>query len=164
MRDPRAPAAIRALENANARWPGRKRASDGIMGDARHQAGTSDHNTGNAVDVTHDPDSGCSGDIIAGHAIADGRVRYVIWDLRINSLDGRGWRPYSGAHPHTSHVHISIRAERRDDAAPWGWIDPSLDESARARGAGVSETSLRRDTLPAGSPYAADDDAEISKG
>lgn len=157
MKDHRSPAAIRALENANARWPGRKRASDGILGDARHQEGTSDHNTGNAVDVTHDP-NGCHGDIIAGHAIADGRARYVIWDRRINSLDGRGWRPYTGSHPHTSHVHISLRAEQRDNADPWGWIDPGLDEAARARGA--DEPPPSRDTLPSPAPYADDDDGE----
>lgn len=155
--DPRAPACVRALQDATERWPSRNRASDGIMGDAAHQARPSDHNIGNAVDVTHDP-AGCHGDIIAGHAISDGRARYVVWNRRIDHLDGLGWRPYTGTHPHTSHVHISIKPELRADRMPWGWIDPSLDEAAAARGR--DEPPPARDTLPSPPPYADDDDEE----
>ena len=37
-------------------------------------------------------------------------VQYVIWNHRIwGSYDAAsGWRPYTGADPHTSHVHISL--------------------------------------------------------
>lgn len=113
------PAARRALADADRRWPNRKRASDGIMGDAAHQARPSDHNVGNAVDVTHDP-AGPTGDELAELAIGDPRVSYVIWSRRIWSA-GRGWRPYTGPDPHTSHVHVSIRATAREDASPWPW-------------------------------------------
>jgi hypothetical protein len=95
------------------------------MGDARHQARKSDHNLGNAVDVTHDPDSGCTGDIIAAAALEDSRVTYVIWNRRINSRDGRGWRNYTGTNAHTHHCHISIRDSSRDDVTPWAWASAS---------------------------------------
>jgi hypothetical protein len=36
-------------------------------------------------------------------------VKYIIWDRMINTLDGRGWRPYTGPNPHTDHVHVSFR-------------------------------------------------------
>lgn len=115
-----APACRRALQDADAAWPSRRRDSDGIMGDARHQGTPSDHNVGNAVDITHDPTC-CHGDTVAALAVNDGRVTYVIWNRRINSRDGRGWRAYTGANAHETHVHISIRPEAREDARPWGW-------------------------------------------
>ncbi|MDT7572449.1 MAG: hypothetical protein QOE05_2623 [Actinomycetota bacterium] len=37
-------------------------------------------------------------------------VQYVIWNHKIWSSynSGAGWRPYTGADPHTSHMHISL--------------------------------------------------------
>lgn len=121
--DPRAPACVAALRDANARWPGRKKASDGIMGDAAHQKRPSDHNLGNAVDITHDPASGCDGQVIADLAIQDPRVTYVIWNAQIynRARAAEGWRPYKGSNPHRHHVHISVRADARGDASRWGW-------------------------------------------
>ena len=130
-----APACRQALADASARWPTRSRANDGIMGDARHQARKSDHNLGNAVDVTHDPAAGCHGDVIAAHAIADSRVKYVIWNRRIHSRDSRGWRRYTGSNGHTEHCHISIHAGDRADNRPWGWRSgaaPALSPSGSA--------------------------------
>lgn len=118
-----APACTRAIRDANSRWPSRKRASDGIMGDARHQKTKSDHNLGNAFDITHDPDVGCSGDVIAAAAIKDPRVKYVIWNRRIFNRQ-RGdtqFRPYTGKNPHTKHCHVSILAGSRTDTRPWAW-------------------------------------------
>lgn len=121
--DPRAPACVAALRDANAAWPNRSKRSDGIMGDAAHQARPSDHNLGNAVDITHDPASGCDGELIASMAIQDPRVTYVIWNREIYSRAraAEGWRDYSGSNPHTHHVHISVRASARADASPWPW-------------------------------------------
>lgn len=116
-----AQACRQALNDANARWPNRSKASDGIMGDAAHQARKSDHNDGNAFDVTHDPGVGCSGDVIAAHALTDVRTKYIIWNRRINTLDGRGWRAYTGKNPHTKHCHVSILATARSDTRAWGW-------------------------------------------
>jgi hypothetical protein len=116
-----------ALADATKRWPNRKKASDGIMGDARHQARKSDHNLGNAVDITHDPASGCDGNVIAALAIKDARVTYVIWNKRIYSRAraAEGWRAYTGTNPHTKHCHISIRAGSRADTRPWAWLSAS---------------------------------------
>lgn len=118
-----APACTRAIKDANLRWPSRKRASDGIMGDARHQKSKSDHNLGNAFDLTHDPEGGCSGDVIAAAAIKDPRVKYVIWNRRIFNRE-RGdthFRPYKGKNAHTHHCHVSVLAASRSDTRPWAW-------------------------------------------
>ena len=55
-----APAAIAVLRQATARQPRRKKASDGLLPSAAHlkASPTSDHNTGYAVDLTHDPVNG----------------------------------------------------------------------------------------------------------
>lgn len=121
--DLRAPACVAALRDADARWPTRRRQSDGILGDAAHQRRPSDHNLGNAVDITHDVASGCVGQLLSEIAVQDDRVTYVIWQRRIYSRSraAEGWRPYAGKNPHTAHVHISVRADRREDARPWAW-------------------------------------------
>jgi len=120
-----APACRKALQDASKRWPSRDRENDGIIGDARHQKRKSDHNLGNAVDITHDPASGCDGALIAAFAIEDARVTYVIFNRRIYNRHraADGWRAYHGENPHTHHCHISIDANKRDDVSPWGWSD-----------------------------------------
>jgi hypothetical protein len=116
------PAARQALADATRRWPSRSKVTDGIMGDRRHQQIKSDHNQGNAVDITHDPRAGCDGAVIAAFAIQDPRVTYVIFNRRKyeRSRPDVGWRPFRGD-PHTGHCHISIRADMRGDTRPWGW-------------------------------------------
>jgi len=54
------PAAIAVLRQATALKPKRKKASDGLLPSAAHinQNPDSDHNTGFAVDLTHDPEGG----------------------------------------------------------------------------------------------------------
>lgn len=118
-----APACLQAIKDANEAFPGRKKASDGIMGDASHQARKSDHNDGNAFDITHDPESGCDGETIATLALQDPRTKYVIWNRRIYNLElgDKAWRPYNGANPHTHHCHVSIRGTARDDVSRWPW-------------------------------------------
>ncbi|MFO0588382.1 MAG: peptidoglycan-binding domain-containing protein [Polyangiaceae bacterium] len=131
-----APACTHALQDATRRWPHRSRASDGIMGDARHQARKSDHNLGNAFDVTHDPASGCDGDFIAACAIRDPRVKYVIFNRRIWNRE-RGdthWRPYTGENPHNHHCHVSIFAGSRNDLRPWEWAPDGKALGAAATG------------------------------
>lgn len=128
--------ALRADVDAAA--PGRRKASDGTVGDARHAARTSDHNpwvrdgrTGvvTAIDITHDPLGGCDAGKLADALVAarDPRVKYIIWNRRIaNSAGVAGrkpwtWRSYSGTNPHTSHVHISVLPQKAlyDDRRPW---------------------------------------------
>jgi peptidoglycan hydrolase-like protein with peptidoglycan-binding domain len=112
-----------AIRDANARWPSRRKTSDGLLGDAAHQQRPSDHNTGLAVDITHDPSGGCDGDELARLAIDDPRVTYVIWNRHIynRARAAEGWRPYKGTNPHTLHCHISVREDARNDGSPWGW-------------------------------------------
>lgn len=122
------PACLAALRDATARWPRRSKRSDGIMGDARHQAKPSDHNLGNAVDITHDPANGCDGFLVSRAAINDPRTQYVIFNREIWNVDRQnegdnGWRPYHGDNPHTKHVHVSIKASMREDARRWPFAD-----------------------------------------
>lgn len=121
-----AAACLRALKDADAAFPGRSKASDGIMGDKAHQARVSDHNDGNAFDVTHDPAHGCDGQVIADAALTDPRTKYVIWNKQIRNVakGDTAWRPYDGANPHTHHCHVSIRPESRDDDRHWPWYTP----------------------------------------
>lgn len=86
----------RALADAAALCPNRSRAADGLMGDAAHQKRKSDHNDGNAFDLTHDPDNGVDCHFFSKLALLDFRVSYVIWNRQIynaNTADKR-WRPY----------------------------------------------------------------------
>lgn len=126
--DQRAPACLAALRDANAACPRRSRRSDGIMGDARHQASKSSHNAGNAVDVTHDPANGCDCNALALAAMGDPRVQYIIWDRRIWNVDraAEGWRAYSGSNGHTHHMHLDIKPALRGDAGPWPWAPPPV--------------------------------------
>jgi hypothetical protein len=57
------PAAIAVLRQATALRPKRGKASDGLLPSPAHQKQnpSSDHNTGFAVDVTHDPAFGIDG-------------------------------------------------------------------------------------------------------
>ncbi len=123
----RAPApAVLALRDAiDAQWPKRGRWSDGVMGDAAHQARKSDHNEGNAIDITFDPVNGPDMAPLADAIFEDERVAYQIWQNRIRSktIAPGEWRPYcdgkTSCNPHTRHMHISIEASKRADTRPW---------------------------------------------
>ncbi len=126
------------LRQVNARAPGRRKESDGLVGDAAHRARTSDHNPWvrdgamgivTACDITHDPAGGCDAGHIAEllRSSRDARIKYLIWNRQIaNSapIDGQQpwtWRPYSGSNPHTKHVHISVKPDKGlyDSTAAW---------------------------------------------
>jgi hypothetical protein len=57
-------------------------------------------------------------------------VMYVIWDSRIwrSYQAARGWQPYSGASPHTDHVHLSFSwAGALGETSYWsGKVSPVL--------------------------------------
>lgn len=116
------PACRSALSDATRLCPDRSRTFDGIMGDDRHAKRKSDHNDGNAFDLTHDPDNGVDCHFFARLALLDFRVQYVIWNRRIYNVDMSvaGWRPYRGA-PHDHHMHVSIKAQYRNVAKGWPW-------------------------------------------
>lgn len=110
------------VAEADAAAPDRNRASDGSIGDQRHQQGSSDHNPGpivggkaivRAVDITNDPalDLPAVAERIRAQAAA--RLPqvfaggYVILNGRITAADFSGWRVYTGTDPHVSHMHVS---------------------------------------------------------
>ena len=95
------PAAIAVLRQATALVPKRKKASDGLLPSKAHiaQNPNSDHNTGLAVDLTHDPHNGIDCGEIYEKLKTDKRVSYLIFSGRIWSKE-RGDRDYTG--PNTS--------------------------------------------------------------
>lgn len=117
-------------DQVNAKWPDRSKASDGTVGDLRHQALPSDHNPDereivHAIDFTHDPLHGFDSYKFADMLLAkqDPRLKYVISNRRIGSgpagpSPGK-WRPYSGENAHDKHNHISIMKVGEDDTRPW---------------------------------------------
>lgn len=125
-------AARRALHEATELWPNRRKTSDGICSSPQHrlQNPTSDHDTGNAFDLSHDPDNGCD-----AHGMADefvsrvnagnppagaGRVKYIISQGRIwNPRVSPEWREYGGSNPHNLHAHWSLWLAGRDDETDW---------------------------------------------
>lgn len=119
------PAAIAVLRQATALFPKRKKLSDGLLPSLAHQKASpnSDHNTGLAVDLTHDPDKGVDCVVIFEKLKEDERVSYLIFNKKIWSRDRAksGNRPYSGSNPHTKHLHISINPDKSNDTSPWFW-------------------------------------------
>lgn len=119
------PAAIAVLRQATAIAPKRMKASDGLLPSAAHLklSPNSDHNTGLAVDLTHDPKNGIDCEEIFEKLKQDERVSYLIFNKRIWSRARKkeGNRKYTGTNPHTKHLHISINSIHSDDTSPWFW-------------------------------------------
>lgn len=123
-------------DQVNERWPDRNKSSDGSIGDQAHQHRISDHDPDKngvvtAIDITHDPRSGCDSyalaDILRG--TRDQRIKYIISNRRICSsyVDPWVWRPYNGANPHNHHMHISVLdiPAKYDDKTPWNLASAS---------------------------------------
>lgn len=129
------------LNQINARYPGRNKASDGSIGDAAHASRDSDHNPWvrdgsmgvvTARDFTHDPARGVDIARLVQELAAsrDSRIKYIIANHKI--LSGAGgpspwvWRNYTGSNPHTKHFHLSVVSSKNlyDDARKWNL--PSL--------------------------------------
>lgn len=119
------PAAVAVLRQATALKPLRKKASDGLLPSAAHQMQNpkSDHNTGLAVDLTHDPKNGIDCVEIFEKLKEDARVDYLIFNGKIwskaKAKDGN--RKYTGSNQHTKHLHISIKEDMAKDTSPWFW-------------------------------------------
>lgn len=119
-----APACKAALTQATRRWPGRRTSSDGICASPQHhqQNPTSDHELGNAFDLSHDPEHGVDTYLLADlmRRNPDPRVKYVISNSRIwNPSISRDWRGYHGANQHTHHMHVSIVPTARGLTNDW---------------------------------------------
>jgi hypothetical protein len=114
------PAAIAVLRQATAYSPKRKKASDGLLPSKAHllQSPNSDHNTGFAVDLTHDPENGIDCADLYQKLRTDKRVKYLIFKGRIFSKD-KGDRVYTGSNQHNKHLHISIEPGSGNDKRPW---------------------------------------------
>lgn len=119
-------------DQANEYAPNRSKASDGTIGDARHQAEASRHNPNSAgvvtaFDLTHDPAHGmdtfayCRA-LVENRDLIPNDLDYVISNRQIASR-GRDWvwRPYTGVDPHTGHAHFGVG--RGPDSAPVGPYD-----------------------------------------
>lgn len=113
-----APSLVDLIDEVDARWPNRKRTSDGSIGDNAHAARTSQHNPDrdddpmpagyvSALDITKD--SAAQMEEIRKKLIADPRTWYVIHRGRMWSRT-RGFReePYYGTNAHTEHLHVSL--------------------------------------------------------
>jgi len=115
-----APAAIAALRQATALRPKRKKASDGLLPSKDHvkQNPNSDHNSGYAVDVTHDPHFGIDCALAFIELQQDPRVKYLIFSGEIWSKE-KGVKDYTGSNQHNKHLHISIKETCGYDTSPW---------------------------------------------
>jgi hypothetical protein len=133
------PAAIALLRQATALAPKRMKASDGLLPSAAHLKASpnSDHNTGLAVDLTHDPKNGIDCDVIFEKLKEDERVDYLIFKGKIWSRTRRkeGNRKYSGSNPHNKHLHVSIFSTHADDTSPWFWwlSQPKIVNQVKAK-------------------------------
>ena len=115
-----APAAVAVLRQATALKPKRKKASDGLLPSKDHvkQNPNSDHNSGFAVDVTHDSVFGIDCAVAYVQLQQDPRVKYLIFAGKIWSK-AKGERDYTGPNKHNKHLHISINETCGDDTSPW---------------------------------------------
>jgi hypothetical protein len=128
------PAAIAVLRQATALKPKRKKASDGLLPSAAHQIQNpdSDHNTGYAADLTHDPDNGVDCFDLYQKLQKDKRVKYLIFHGKIWSKVN-GEDRYTGSNQHMKHIHISIKDECGNDTSPWfPWLDKPVFKTADA--------------------------------
>lgn len=114
------PAAIAVLRQATALRPKRKKASDGLLPSNAHlkQSPNSDHNTGYAVDLTHDPVNNIDCFDLYEKLQKDKRVKYLIFHGKIWSIK-TGEARYSGINQHNKHLHISIKEGFGNDTSPW---------------------------------------------
>lgn len=131
-------------DQINAMYPGRNKASDGTIGNRKHQLEVSEHNPDDdvdgdgigegpavddvvrALDITHDPSHGCDIGVITDRLAEsrDPRIDYVIANGLIMSGSGGPypweWRIYYGDDPHTNHFHISVvKSPIADDPSKW---------------------------------------------
>lgn len=154
-------------DEINERWPNRDRRSDGSIGDASHQAGTSDHNPDanesvNAIDVDEDIHHiGASGKSEEIYKIIEAfekhpAAHYWIYEGQIADKDD-GWtrRSYSGSNRHTEHAHFSIRHgnEYENDTRPWGLLEGNVSKEDVKAGIYEFLTEAAARTTPTGRAY-----------
>jgi hypothetical protein len=123
-----APSVRAALTQATELWPRRSQASDGTIGDHAHSKRKSDHNPDadgvvHAFDLTHDPKNKVDCEALSALLVKrkDARVSYIIWNRQICNCKSWKWVKYSGANPHTKHMHVSIKdtSAAENDLSAW---------------------------------------------
>lgn len=112
----------------NAVFPNRDKASDGTIGDAAHQASTSDHNPDSdgsvdAWDMDVDLKSGNDAaniEKLKAAFQAHPAARYWIHNRKIANRNN-GWKreAYYGASAHTEHVHWNSEPAHEDSTKSW---------------------------------------------
>lgn len=126
------------VNQVNAKWPNRDKASDGTIGDESHASRDSDHNPWvivNGQGVVRARDIDKDGVDIAWmfeemrKLAARGDIRlagggYLIFNRRITTPDFTKWVPYYGINPHDKHGHISWSRNQSgfDSASPWSFF------------------------------------------
>jgi hypothetical protein len=119
---------IEALQrDLDTAYPNRTR-PDWIIGDPAHSSRVSDHNP-DSQGMVHAIDIRLGGGLdvreVLNSVIGYPRVWYVIHNSIIYSRT-HGWEAlrYTGASPHTEHIHVSIRytATAEQDTSPWGVV------------------------------------------
>ena len=160
-----APSLVGLRKEVDARWPGRSRSSDGVIGDTRHAARTNSHNpvgAGNgpgvgtrgavhALDITSD---GIDVAAMLSAVVGDPRVWYVIHDGQIWSRT-TGWAPIAHqGDPHTTHVHVNLREDSQaaavaaeNDTRSWfggeGGVSPAFLQMPSATSSLTTEQTRR---------------------
>lgn len=111
--------------------------------------GQSEHKEGRAVDwavnVAHPAEKAAADQFVhwltatgpdgkVGYNARRLGVMYVIWNRQMwsNSSASAGWRPYTGAQPHTDHVHISLSWNGAYMRTSW-WTGTAIPAEATAR-------------------------------
>ena len=160
-----APSLVALRKEVDARWPGRSRSSDGVIGDTRHAARTNSHNpvgAGNgpgvgtpgavhAIDITSD---GIDVAAFLSAVVGDPRVWYVIHDGQIWSRT-TGWAPIvHRGDPHTTHIHVNLREDSQgaavaaeNDTRSWfgtkGSVSPAFLQTRTAASTMTPEQTTR---------------------
>ncbi len=139
-----APSLVQLFEEVDARWPKRRKTSDGTIGDKAHAARSSEHNPDDdpdpmpegmvsAADITRQSEAMVATlmDALTGTTDgkgdgdpdkADPRVWYVIHRgvIRSRTHDFRAQK-YTGTNPHEGHLHVSLMQTRAaTKATSWG--------------------------------------------
>lgn len=126
------PALTTFRNEVNKAYPDRDKRSDGTIGDAAHQATSSDHNpdSDGSVDAWDmDVDLKTPNDAKAIEDLkkkfqAHPAARYWIHNRQIAERK-YGWarKPYSGPSPHTEHVHWNSEPTYERSTKPWGVVN-----------------------------------------
>lgn len=124
-----APAISILRVQVNEMFPHRSKKSDGIWPSATHTKANpnSDHEAGNAFDITADLGDGHKVQELVDILVAqkDSRLSYVIHNGHIwsRTYDFKK-RTYTGSNPHKTHAHISVIEKKRGSSREWKLVEP----------------------------------------